>query len=370
MKTRPVVGIVGDAGAYGRWLRRFFEQRMDLRVIGRDPAGDIALGERELVEQADVLVFSAPIRHTPALIDRYVSIAGGTERDRLWMDVTSTKKAPVDALLQSCAEVVGLHPMCAPPKTATLKGQAMAVCESRLARWRPWLRDFLAASEADCTFTDPESHDRAMALVQGMVHASHLAQVAVRREWTDQAPDALHAFRTVGYVLDDIVSRRLLAGNPAIYQDIQFENPHVGPVLDRYISQLKALRRQIGAGDDASRGRMREVLLDAGAAYFGDEALAAGSHAFERLGYLLADLDAPRHLGVFLPEDRPGSLRALLTVFEKRGISLASIHSSRTAAGELHFRIGFGAGVDEQALSAAAQAIEAEGIGRVIARGD
>ena len=30
--------MIGSEGAYGRWLRRFFEARMQLRVLGLDPA--------------------------------------------------------------------------------------------------------------------------------------------------------------------------------------------------------------------------------------------------------------------------------------------------------------------------------------------
>ena len=38
MTRAPVIGIIGSEGAYGRWLRRFFEDRMQLRVLGHDPA--------------------------------------------------------------------------------------------------------------------------------------------------------------------------------------------------------------------------------------------------------------------------------------------------------------------------------------------
>ncbi|MOA24551.1 prephenate dehydrogenase [compost metagenome] len=68
-----------------------------------------------------------------------------------------------------------------------------------------------------------------------------------------------------------------------------------------------------------------------------------------------------------LPEDRAGSLRELLNVFEQHGISLASIHSSRTPAGEVHFRIGFVAGSEPGAIAAAAAEVDASGIGRVLA---
>ena len=48
-------------------------------------------------------------------------------------------------MLASRAEVVGLHPMTAPPKTPTLKGRVMVVCEARLDAWRPWMASLLAA---------------------------------------------------------------------------------------------------------------------------------------------------------------------------------------------------------------------------------
>src|SRR5579863_7700005 len=148
--SHPTIGIVGSRGAYGRWLRRFFEQRMGLRVVGRDPAGDEGLSIGDLIAAADVLIFSAPIRATSALIADYVAQTRGSEHGKLWLDLTSIKSAPVAALLTSQAEVVGLHPMSAPPKTPTLKGRVMVVCEARVDAWRAWLEKFLAASEADC----------------------------------------------------------------------------------------------------------------------------------------------------------------------------------------------------------------------------
>jgi prephenate dehydrogenase len=357
MKMTPTVGLVGSQGSYGRWLRQFFEQRMGLRVLGRDPGGETALSERALIEAVDVLVFCAPIRQTPSLIRQYVEIAAGAERDQLWLDITSIKAAPVAAMLTSQAEVVGLHPMSAAPKAST-----------RLDAWRPWLESFLAASEADCVRADAEQHDRVMALVQGMVHATHMAQGAVLREL---APDVgglagIHPFRSVGYELDVAVTRRILAGNPAIYQDIQFENPYVAPMLERLTAHLDTLRDLVRSGDDAARHQLREKLLTHSRAYVGEEAVAEGSYAFERLGYLLADLHEPCFISVFLPLDRPGSLRALLSVFEQRGINLDSIHSSRSADGELLFRIGVERHCDATALRDAMTAIEQEGIGRIV----
>ncbi|MDE1893763.1 MAG: prephenate dehydrogenase [Pseudomonadota bacterium] len=368
MDRTPVIGIVGSRGAYGLWLARFFRERMGLQVIGRDPAGDTALDERALIERADVLVFSAPIRATPALIAEYVRLAAGAERGRLWLDITSIKSTPVAALLTSQAEVVGLHPMCAPPHAPTLTGRAMVVCEARLDAWRPWLARFLEASQADCVLAEPEQHDRMMALVQGMVHAGHMAQGAL---WRELAPTvgglaAIAPFHTVGYELDLAVTQRMLAGNPAIYQDIQFENPHVAPMLDRLADHVSRLRDLVRESSDSAREQMRRDWLEGGAAFFGPHSLERGSRYFERMAYLLADLAANSCLEVMMPADRPGSLRALLSIFEQHGINFDSIHSSRVSNGELRFRLGLDAATRGEDLAAAVVAMQGAGIARLL----
>ena len=66
-----------------------------------------------------------------------------------------------------------------------------------------------------------------------------------------------------------------------------------------------------------------------------------------------------------LPNER-AKARALLDVFEHHRISLSSIHSSRTPAGEVHFRIGFGPEVEAAIVAAAAADIDAAGTGRVL----
>ncbi len=370
MSLRPVVGIVGSAGAYGRWLRTFLEQRLGLEVIGHDPADPHSHDPDTLLACAEVLLFSAPIRHTPALIAEYVARSAGREAGRLWLDVTSVKSGPVAAMLRSQAEVVGLHPMTAPPKAPTLKGRVMVVCEARLSAWQPWVDGLCAALEAECVRATPEHHDQVMALVQAMVHATHLAQAGVLREYAPLlGPLAeLMPYRSASFELDTAIIARILSLNPAIYEDIQFGNPHVAPMLDRLVGQLQRLRAQVAQGDDAARAAFRQQLLLDNRVHQGESLLADGNYTFERVGYLLADLTERNAISVHLPEDRPGSLRELLHVFERHGVSLASIHSSRTPGGEVHFRMGFVPGSDLQAMRRAAVEIDAIGIGRVLPR--
>ncbi|MEO8366913.1 MAG: prephenate dehydrogenase [Pseudoxanthomonas sp.] len=368
MKTGPVIGIVGSQGAYGRWLGEFFATRMGLQVIGRDPADAGSITERELIDRADVLVFATPIRHTAAVIGDYVRIAAGLEARQLWLDVTSIKAEPVSAMLASMAEVVGLHPMTAPPKAPTLKGRVMVVCEARLVSWRDWVQQLLQALEAECVRSTPEHHDQVMAVVQAMVHATHLAQACVLREYAPQLGKLgeLMPYRSASFEMDTAIMARILSMNPAIYEDIQFGNPYVAKMLEALVKQLSLLHAQVSRGDETSRSAFRQEFMQANQAALSSSELADGNYRFERIGYLLADMTETRTLSIHLPQDRAGSLRSLLDVFERHGVSLSSIHSSRTPAGEVHFRIGFDTDTQAESLFAAASEIDNSGIGRVL----
>jgi len=363
----PVIGIIGSAGAYGCWLRRFFTEMMALEVLGHDPADAASDPPETLITRADVLVFAAPIRRTAQIIDDWAALAAGREQRQLWLDVTSLKQAPVAAMLRSRAEVAGLHPMTAPPKAPTLKGRVLVVCAARLERWQPWLEHLLRALEGECVHTEPDHHDRIMALVQALVHASHLCQGFVLREHADTLGSlaSLLPFRSTSFALDTAMLTRIVSMNPAIYQDIQFENPYAREVLAQLAEHTARLHALIKQDDDAARAAFRAQLA-ALADTIGAAALNEGAYTFEQVGYLLADLTEQRVISIAWQQDQPGALRTLLYVFERHHINLTSIHSSRTPAGALHFRIGLAPQTDGATLQAALAEIERGGSGQVL----
>lgn len=365
MTSAPRIGIVGIAGAYGRWLERFFRQRMGLEVIGCDPALPDAPNAAEVRDRADVLVFAVPIRCTAAIIRELA--AGLAERSvpPLWIDITSIKAAPVEAMLSAPVEVLGLHPMAAPPKSPTLKGRVLVVCEGRLNRWRPFSERLLRALEAQCVHCTPSEHDQIMARVQALAHAATLSLAGVLSE-DDSPPASLLAYRTPIFELAHAMMTRILASNPAIYEDIQFGSDAVAPLLRRLAARTQELAELIERGDQAARDRFRARFLDAPRQAFGAEPIREGNAGFERLAWLLADLAEPRCLTLHLPEDRPGALRAVLAEFESAGISIESIHSSRSPEGEVQFRIGFARQQDDAAIRAAADRLQQSGDARVL----
>ena len=51
-------------------------------------------------------------------------------------------------------------------------------------------------------------------------------------------------YRSASFELDTAIISRILSLNPAIYEDIQFGNPYVAPMLERLVGQLQALQVQ------------------------------------------------------------------------------------------------------------------------------
>ncbi len=358
-----VVGVVGAAGAYGQWLCRFFADVMHCKVIGADPMLPGSPSPANLVASADVLVFSAPIRQTPGIIADYVQAAGDRSRQQLWLDVTSLKQAAVDAMLQSQADVVGLHPMCAAPKTRTLRDRVLVVCEGRLQRWQRWFAALLQAFDAQTVHCTPAAHDQVMALVQGMIHAGHLAQAQV----LSQQPAALAQlghlmrFRSPSFTLDMTVLARILTSNPAIYEDIQFLNPHLPAVLDGLADAMQRMAQQIRAGSADARADWRRQNLSTPLATLGEEALQQGYTRFDQLAYLLADLDEPNVVIMHLPRDEPGQLQLLLAAFATRQVNLHSLHSSRDGEGKVHFRLGLDRAITAPEVHAALNELASSG---------
>src|SRR3989344_4223645 len=82
-----VVGIVGINGRFGQMLKGFFEQ-LGCSVIGSDEKNSTGLSNAEVVLQSEVVVFSVPIKSTPAVIR---SVLPSIRETQLLMDVTSVK---------------------------------------------------------------------------------------------------------------------------------------------------------------------------------------------------------------------------------------------------------------------------------------
>ena len=360
------IAIVGAAGAFGRWFTAFFQREMSARILAHDPALASNVSVEQIVREADVLLFCTPTRHSAAIIEQFAQASKMVAREQpaLWLDITSIKTAPIQAMTQSDAEVVGLHPMCAAPSAPTMRGKVLIVCRERLHHWQSWFEQFLEKLQAEILELPAERHDPLMAQIQGVVHASAIAQ-ALQIGTLPESAEQLWALRSPAYALSQASIGRILRSNAAIYQDIQFDNAYVQDALRHYIAQLQHLTDLLEQGDETARQQWRQQF-DLAAEKLGANYCEQQHQQFEQLSCLLSDLAEPEDLILHLHSDRPGALRELLQLFEQQQLNLRSIHSARQLDGRVLFRIGLEQARNSAAVQSALQQIQQQDLATLV----
>ena len=247
MKDKTIA-ILGGTGKFGQHMAKRLEKDNEIIISGSsvEKAERIAgengwrAGENsEIVKNADVVIVSVPISKTVEVIHE-----AGPEvpKDALFCDVTSVKQNPVEAMKNYSDEVLGMHPMYAPSNS--IKGQKVAMCPEKGEKWK-LMEEFWEEHGADLNFTDPETHDQAMSLVQGLMHFSELviANVVSKSELSN---DEVKDFSTPIYQLITDLTARMLNQQPELYGSIQANNPENENVRERFIESAEEIRELVG----------------------------------------------------------------------------------------------------------------------------
>jgi len=235
-------GIIGGTGRMGQLFVPVFERAgYEVLVSGRSTK----LTAADIAKQCDIVIVSVPIRDTVTVIEQ---IAPLLTRDQLLCDFTSLKVKPLEAMLKSKANVVGLHPMFG-PTVGSLKSQTIIVCPARVEEH---LLDRLVTifrnEGARCTMTTPEEHDKMMAVVQGLTHYVTLCMAdSIRRLGMDI--EATKEFTSPVYQIELSLVGRLLSQDPDLYADILQQNPYVPEVLEACKSSAGDLATIVGSHD-------------------------------------------------------------------------------------------------------------------------
>lgn len=236
------VGIVGGTGRMGRFFADIFVRAgYQVAVAGRRTPRSA----RHLAAECDIVMVSVPIRQTVQVIRE---IAPLLKEGQLFCDLTSLKTEPVKAMLESDADVVGLHPMFG-PTVSRLLGQTIIATPARCSD--DALTRFLGIFEnegARITVTSPQEHDRMMAVVQGLTHFVTLSVAeTMRRAGID--PRDTTAFTSPVYQIELGLVGRLLAQDNSLYADILQLNPFVPEILDHCEKSVYTLMRVVASGD-------------------------------------------------------------------------------------------------------------------------
>lgn len=269
------VAVIGGRGRMGRRLTAMFAE-VGHRVLVADV--DTELSAIDAAAAADVVVISVPIDRT----EDVVRVVGPHVRaDGLLMDVTSVKRAPVEAMLASTsASVVGTHPMFG-PNVHTFQGQRVVLCRARGDAWADWVAHTLGAHGMLITETTPEQHDRVMSVVQVLTHFQTqvmgltLARLGVPLEETLR-------FTSPVYLLELYTTARHFAQASTLYGPIEMRNPRSAEITHAFREAAAELAAVIGNRDQEAFDAMFEEVR----AFFGaftTEALEQSSYLVDRI---------------------------------------------------------------------------------------
>ncbi|MCP4873667.1 MAG: prephenate dehydrogenase/arogenate dehydrogenase family protein [Proteobacteria bacterium] len=238
--TDPRLGVIGGAGRMGQLFRLFFADRgFDVRYT--DVGRGVPL--EELVAWADVLLFAVPLRETVPIIQSTVPL---TREGQLLLDVTSLKRDPVAAMMESDCDVLGLHPMFGPP-VPTFAGQTVIVCQGRGER-NGAIVQLLRDARMRLKEATAEEHDRMMSVIQVLVHFHTICLGRTLRELGVDIGGSLEWTSPI-YRLEMTMAGRLFAQDPELYAAIEELNPHAIDVVDKATESVQFFSDCVRRGD-------------------------------------------------------------------------------------------------------------------------
>jgi prephenate dehydrogenase len=199
----------------------------------------------EMARACQVVVVSVPISVTNTVIEK---VGPHMREDALLMDLTSLKRAPVKAMLESSvSEVIGCHPLFG-PQIDSIAGQRIVLCPARVKKWLPWLKDILGRNGALVVETTPEEHDQMMAIVQGLNHFNTIVMGMVLSRTGISISD-LMKFATPVFKSKMEIIGKVFCQNPRLYAEIITMNPDVCQLIKSYEKSVAELKNLIDRGD-------------------------------------------------------------------------------------------------------------------------
>ncbi|MBG81235.1 MAG: bifunctional chorismate mutase/prephenate dehydrogenase [Phycisphaerae bacterium] len=271
------IAIIGGKGGMGQCLNKMFkEQGHEVLIADLDTT----LRPKEAAEQADVTVISVNIRATRDVIEL---IGPCCREDSLLIDVTSIKRDPVAAMVESSkATVIGTHPLFG-PAINSLQGQRVVMTPGRLNNeaWMLWLQSAFKAAGLEAIETTPEQHDRIMSVVQVLTHYSTEVIGRTMQELGVSIEESLQ-FTSPIYHMEILMAARHFAQSPDLYSAIEMTNPNSDAVTAAFTKAANEMRDLIMSGDQEgfreTFGEVRDFFGD-----FAQTALTESSYLIDRL---------------------------------------------------------------------------------------
>lgn len=260
--------VIGGAGRMGRWFTGFLATQ-GWAVSVADPAGPVPGAPwhadwRIPASEAELIIVAAPLAATAAILAELAGIRPAG----LVIEIGSIK-APVAGALAALREagvaVASMHPMFG-PDVQLLAGRHVILVDIGVPVAQAEARALFEPTSASLAEMSLEDHDRLVAWVLGLSHATNIAFfTALAGSGRSVAELAAFASTTFGAQLG--VAGRVAQENPRLYFEIQSTNPHGIAPLAALAAAAGAVERTVASGDADGF----EALMRSGARYLAED---------------------------------------------------------------------------------------------------
>ncbi len=264
-----IVGGAGEMGTLYHWV--FDKTGHNVRILDKDDWDRVD----ELAKDVDVAIVSVPIRSTHEVIRK---LAPHLSSKTILADFTSNKNGLLNLMLDvHNGPVVSLHPMHG-PDVPNLSKQVMLVCRGRDDEKLSWLMHQFELWGMRVKEVDPQKHDHAMNLIQGLRHFVALLHGSFMRYY-DLRPEDILDFSSPIYRAELMMTGRIFAQDAGLYADIVLSDEDRRQLLLNFFEHHKRLSELVR--NDDKEGFIKE--FEGVHEFFGEFA----GQALEESGYLI-----------------------------------------------------------------------------------
>lgn len=233
---------------------------------------------KELVVDKDLVVVTVPINVTEQVLQQLGPHLG---KQTILADFTSNKAHVLDTMMHvHKGPVLGMHPMHGPDVSQVSK-QLMMVCPGRDPEASKWLLEQCVLWGLRVKMVDPEEHDRAMNLIQGLRHFVALLHGSFMKEF-ELRPKDMADYSSPIYRAELMMTGRIFAQDAELYADIVFSNFERRTLLIEFFEHHQKLAELVKNNDrDGFIREFTEITH-----FFGDfaeQALHESSYMINRL---------------------------------------------------------------------------------------
>lgn len=237
MKIKKI-GIIGGTNGIGRSFASFFENCPNIQVKMYVSGRVTPCSNEDIVRTCDLVIFSIPIARTVSVIESLIEFS---HKDQIWMDFTSIKEQPVNAMLKSKAQVCGGHPLFGPLRQ--IKGQKMVLTPARITD-----ENLVALKSIFSNFelleTTPQKHDKIMGVVQNLSHFSDFVLGKTLKDANIDLQEILD-YSSPPYRIKLDLLARIFSQSPDLYADISAYNTAGRKVEETFMQATEFFQKKI-----------------------------------------------------------------------------------------------------------------------------